>query len=334
MSLLLAASNLGTSTAVAVMSKDQYIRKPTSNDQDVAQPMMTNSDGDVLAVVKSETRLPLYAAPVVPMAKLKTVESLEVSFFEGDVNEGIVNVKASLKVGDVKVYSPTSAVFELSSGGSVRIRDGGVTYVDSTGDEKPLCEADMNCAAFSVGDAVEAEVLLAEADAALAAVGVTVGAGRRLASACKTFVQVATRKIICAATGFEQFCLGGDGGNSARTAKVQPVGASSFCTTLTDKVDLTAQGLWCGDVDSVDGATCDNSFTHYYDADLAAQVYSPCGVRDGACRLLNLEAYFQLYLLEYCDASCTEGPGGDCVNVFTQCCDYDKNCAPCSDVLS
>jgi len=171
MSLLLAASNLGTSTAVAVMSKDQYV-----NEQEGTNPMMTNSNGAVIATVKSETKLPLYAAPVAPMAKLKTVESLEVSFPSNDGGE----VTASVKVRDVVVYSPTRSEFRLVSGGSVKVWDGEVTMADELY-EGPLCAADMDCSAFSIEDVEQAAELLAAADKALEAVGAS---RRRLDEAC------------------------------------------------------------------------------------------------------------------------------------------------------
>lgn len=330
LSLLLALSNLGTSAAVAVMSQEQYVKKPDA--QDAGQPMMTNSDGAVIAVVKSETKLPLYAAPVVPMSKLKTVESLEVTYTDGDLTQGIVDVKASLKVRDVKVYSTTRVAFELASGGSVKVWDGDVTYFDSTGDSRPLCAADMDCSAFSVDDVEQAEVLLAEADAALEAIGVAVPTRRRLAGACSNFAKIIARKLICTITGLDQFCLGGDGGSSSG-AWVTPVGSSTFCTTLNNKVDLTAENLWCDGYNmAANPQECENSFTHYVDDDLG-YIFSPCGWRDGACKLMTLESYFSLYILEFCDASCTTGGGDNCVNKFTQCCDYNKNCGDCSSVL-
>jgi len=141
---------------------------------------------------------------------------------------------------------------------------------------------------------------------------------------------LAARKVICTITGRDDLCGGGSSG-SAQIRKARPLGSSTFCTTLKDKVDL--HGRWCHNHEAGDGP-CEDSFTAYEDPDLGL-VFAPCGMNkeSGICNILTLEPHFELYLLEFCHESCLEGPGGDCVNEFTQCCDYDKKCQPCSEVL-
>jgi len=135
-------------------------------------------------------------------------------------------------------------------------------------------------------------------------------------------IRLAAMKALCRITGRPEFCGVG----------FLPVGTSTFCTTLTAKADLSAKGLWCHEYAQA-GGTCENSFRHYTDEKLGL-VFSPCGLtKEGDCNLLSLEPEYSFYILEYCDASCTEGPGGDCANKDTLCCDYDKNCAPCSEVI-
>lgn len=319
LSLVLALSNLGTSTAVAVMSKEQYL---SSTDKS-ASPLMTDSSGAVIATVKSETNMPLYVAPVVPMAKLKTVESLEVTFSKGGDD-----IKASFKVRDVMVYSPTRAVFKLFSGGSVKVWDGDATLTEASGAEWPLCAADMDCSAFSIEDVEQAAVLLETADAALEAVEGATETRRRMGARCTLGAllrRYAALKVICAITDRWEFC------NAFSGSAVSPRGASKFCTTLTtEHFDLTANGKWCHEYASVAGASCDKSFTHYDDPDHGL-VFVPCGLKpDGSCNLLTLQARFNLYVLEKCDSSCVDGAGANCENKYTQCCDFDNNCEDCT----
>ena len=167
---ILACTTLGTSTAAAVLAKESY----------VSETLMVDANGKVVAVAKAETSLPLLVAPVLSSEQLASIEKMSVTYKSDVASDGgeEQTVQASLSVSHVKRFSKTRVTFELAfPGGLVQVWDGAATYTDAEAIQHNLCFAKVGCAAFSVDDAGEAEKLVAEAEAALAAAGLE---GRRL----------------------------------------------------------------------------------------------------------------------------------------------------------
>ena len=168
--VILACTTLGTSTAAAVLAKESF----------VSETLMVDADGQVVAVAKAETSLPLLVAPVLSPEQLASIEKMTVTYKSDGAPDGGKEeaVQASLYVSHVKRFSKTRVTFELAfPGGLVQVWDGAATYRDAEAVQHNLCFAKVGCAAFSVDDAGEAEKLVAEAEEALAAAGLE---GRRL----------------------------------------------------------------------------------------------------------------------------------------------------------
>ena len=208
LSILLAGTTLGSSTAAALLAKDQcvaipthpqqpghkaglrsqdsyylsacrrarYVERPSGGDH----PLVTDESGAVLAAARAETKLPLAVTPVVPMARLATVDRLELSYTSerSAAEDGKVN--ASYSVIGVEVFSNTSAAFTLATGGTVVLEGGLATYIDSGGTSHRVCASDITCSAFSVSDPVDAQILIQRAEDALSDLHEAEGERRRL----------------------------------------------------------------------------------------------------------------------------------------------------------
>ena len=180
MVVLLAISttcNFGISVAAIKQLREQYVSEP-STDSTTTSPFMIDSVGGVLATAKAETELSLFVAPVLSAKRLASIVRLSISYMAAEGNK----VWAALDVVHVFRYSRTHVLFKISEGGAVEVLNGEAVYRQADGEAHALCASTVTCSALTVDDAVDADALVAEAEAELVLANVTVAGseGRRL----------------------------------------------------------------------------------------------------------------------------------------------------------
>ena len=132
------------------------------------------NDGHVMKTSKALVPLPLLAAPVLPREQLEGVDSITVSFLDPIV-ETEVEVRVNAQVAAVVLYSKVHVKFETLSATvkEVLIKDGEATVTLADGTVADVCESNVQCSALMVDDEANADALVEEAIAALAAAGIT-----------------------------------------------------------------------------------------------------------------------------------------------------------------
>mmetsp|Transcript_24191 Transcript_24191/g.76624 ORF Transcript_24191/g.76624 Transcript_24191/m.76624 type:complete len:479 (-) Transcript_24191:71-1507(-) len=171
------ACNFGISVAAIQSLKEQYVSEP-STDSTTPSPFMVDSVGGVLATAKAETELSLFVAPVLSAKRLASILRLSISYMAAAGN----TVWAAVDVVGIFKYSRTHVLFKLTEGGAVEVLNGEAVYREADGESHALCASTVTCSALTVDDAVDADALVAEAEAELMLANVTVAEseGRRL----------------------------------------------------------------------------------------------------------------------------------------------------------
>ena len=167
---------VGLSTATSFALKDQFT---------VNQLLSDNNDG-VIQTGDAAFRVPLLAAPTLPLNLLQTIDlmTMTVPIYASNGTVTGTHLRAE-KVSSVDVINDVRITFNLATGDYIQIWDGDadIYEVDPNGNVRnyPLCTTDVTCAAFEVSSASNADAYLATAQAALEAAGfsITSASGRR-----------------------------------------------------------------------------------------------------------------------------------------------------------
>jgi len=180
--------------------------------------MLASRDGQVMQTTAAEYKVPLLAAPAMPMEQLARVTTLAVSYLDASemsteslqavqdavsaceavaAGESLTSstsecdfspyfLRLSSRVDSVLYVNETAVTFTLSSSyaAEVRVWNGDATLLMADGvTTHSLCETDVSCSALTVDDESDADALLEVAEAALERAGFLVeedGARRML----------------------------------------------------------------------------------------------------------------------------------------------------------
>lgn len=156
--LLLLAALAGMGFAVNYAMKEQYVEKA----------VIADDSGTILGVSRSVVKLPLIAAPVVPIEQLSDVKRLVLTTSREGFEDGVQLV---VNVIQIERFNNTATIFHGSRGEAVHVWNGHTFVEMGSGETHAICAADISCSALTVSDLDSAEGIAHEAYDALNAAG-------------------------------------------------------------------------------------------------------------------------------------------------------------------
>ena len=184
------------SVGVAISFKDAYTNEST----------MVNGSGAILKSAVAEYRVPLIAAPVLPLSTLATITTMTLTVPDPE-NTPSGTATIVERVSRVRHLSQTRVSFSLVSGAELRVWDGEAYLQPAVGSQIRLCKSDVTCAAFTIEDTATAEAYTLRAQEALVAAGLSTRRMlRALEDECSPTAagnlnsQLVNAQIVCAQT--------------------------------------------------------------------------------------------------------------------------------------
>ena len=137
---------------------------------------MTDSSGDPIAMAEATVAMAMYTAPALSMDELANVKRLQMGYtdIDGMWTQEMAFVISARKYSDVHV----EFIFDCDRKAVI---ENGEAYIEfeSLDYASPLCSSNVSCSAFTASQD-EVDAITEAADAALAAINITVDRRRRL----------------------------------------------------------------------------------------------------------------------------------------------------------
>ena len=158
--LLMLFGNAGLTFAVVFLSKETRISGGST------MVIARGGSSNVVATAEATVQVPLYVAPVLPVAQLgslrwlsaKHLDVVQTTEANGSSSSLLSEVESIFHVSHVTKHSSVHIDFDASDGRTITIRNGDATlsYADSTGlPDRDLCTAKVECASFTVDASAE-----------------------------------------------------------------------------------------------------------------------------------------------------------------------------------